>query len=92
MTALELGPIPIKSIRWTDPVCTALSDWTEKEDDDLHLKWISDAYELVYRRWGGVPNPFKGPPMDMSKPPNESPFEGCYYSADPPPSNLLRSI
>eukprot|EP00321_Phaeocystis_globosa_P018080 CAMPEP_0118809214 /NCGR_PEP_ID=MMETSP1162-20130426/73_1 /TAXON_ID=33656 /ORGANISM="Phaeocystis Sp, Strain CCMP2710" /LENGTH=573 /DNA_ID=CAMNT_0006738617 /DNA_START=184 /DNA_END=1905 /DNA_ORIENTATION=- len=54
--------------------------WTEKEDDLKHIKWISDAYELVYSRWGGIPNPFKGPPMDMSKPPNESPFEGCYYN------------
>lgn len=69
---------------------TALPDWTEKEDDSKHLKWISDAYELVYRRWGGVPDPFKGPPMDTAKLENESPFEGCYYSALHHPTSLDR--
>lgn len=54
--------------------------WTEKADDSKHLKWIRDAYESVYRRWGGVPDPFKGPPMDKTKPVDESPFEGCYYN------------
>ena len=91
LTALEPAD-PSRSNRSDGLIpCTILSDWAEKADDSNHLKWIRDAYESVYRRWGGVPDPFKGPPMDKTKPVDESPFEGCYYSADPPPSNLLRT-
>ena len=54
--------------------------WDDEAEDEPHLAWIRSAYESCYARWGGVPDPTRGPPMDTSAPPDESPFEGCYYN------------
>jgi len=54
--------------------------WDDEDEDKEQLGWIRNAYESVYARWGGVPDPFQGPPMDPCKSPDDSPFEGCYYN------------